>query len=238
MERYLRGLISSGELHPGDPIPSEAELCRLFHASRSPVRQAIASLRTAGLLSGGQGRRSIVQSQASTQSFSTLLSFTEWCHSMGVTPGQRTLELARRPGHPDITEQLGLEPGSPVVEVLRLRSMNGTPAMLERAAFPLEVGQHLLAFDTDSGSIFEHLSKQGVELYRAENTIGAIPAPEEDAELLGVAPHSPLLRVQRRTSDSRGRVLEVADDRYLPELTEFTIVNTRAGAAGLTQQPR
>lgn len=116
--------------------------------------------------------------------------------------------------------------------------MNGTPAMLERASFPLEVGRHLLAFDTDSGSIFEHLSAQGVELYRAENAIGAIPAPEYDATHLEVSPGSCLLRVRRRTSDPRGGVLEIADDRYLPEYTEFTIVNTRTGTAGLRQQAR
>lgn len=237
LQDYLRDMITSGELRPGDPIPSEAELCRRFNSSRSPVRQAVTALRHEGLLSGGQGRRSIVQSRASSQSFTTLLSFTEWCRSIGAVPGQRTLELARRPGEDEATASFGLEPGSSVVEVLRLRTMDGTPAMLERAVFPPEVGRHLFDFDTDTGSIYEHLTGRGVELYRAENRIDALGAPDADADQLGVAPGAPLLRVQRRTSDPRGQLLEIADDRYLPDRAAFTVVNTRSGAAGLSRFP-
>jgi GntR family transcriptional regulator len=237
LQDYLRDMITSGELQPGDPIPSEAELCRRFNTSRSPVRQAVTALRTEGLLSGGQGRRSIVQSRASSQSFTTLLSFTEWCRSLGAEPGQHTLELARRPGADEVTASFGLEPGAAVVEVLRLRTMDGTPAMLERAAFPPDVGKHLFDFDTDAGSIYEHLTGCGVELYRAENRIDALGAPDVDAGHLGVAPDAPLLRVQRRTSDPRGRLLEIADDRYLPDRAAFTVVNTRSGAAGLSLLP-
>lgn len=237
LQDYLREMITSGELRPGDAIPSEAELCRRFNSSRSPVRQAVTALRTEGLISGGQGRRSIVQSPASSQSFTTLLSFTEWCRSLGAVAGQRTLELAQRPGTDEVTEAFGLEPGTRVVEVLRLRSMDGEPAMLERAVFPPDVGRHLFDFDTDAGSIYEHLTAAGVELYRAENRIDALAAPDVDAAHLGVASGAPLLRVQRRTSDPRGRLLEIADDRYLPDRAAFTVVNTRSGAAGLSRLP-
>ncbi|AHI03721.1 GntR family transcriptional regulator [Corynebacterium falsenii DSM 44353] len=234
---YLRDLIAEGHLQPGDTLPSEAELCRKFSSSRSPVRQAITTLRREGLISGGQGRRSIVQSPAATQSFGTLISFTEWCRSLEVTPGQRTLLLSRTSAtaaseSPDpfvasASAELGLSPEDNFVHLLRLRFMNDRPAMLERAAFPLHVGRLLFDFDTDSGSIYEYLTSQGVELYRAENRIDALAASESDATQLDVDTHSPLLRVRRRTTDTRGRVLEVADDRYLPKHTSFTIVNTR-----------
>ncbi|RRQ12155.1 GntR family transcriptional regulator [Corynebacterium bovis] len=230
---HLRELITSGDLRPGDELPSEAELCRRFRTSRSPVRQALTALRTEGLISAGQGRRSVVLSQASSQSFSTLLSFTEWCRSLGVTPGQWTLELARRPASEETAELLDTDPAAPVVEILRLRSMDGTPVMLERATFPLDVGRHLFDVDTDACSIYEHLTSRGIELYRAEHRIDALAAPEADAAVLGTDPGSPLLRVRRQTTDLRGRVVELADDRYLPEHATFTVVNTRTGTAGL-----
>ncbi|WP_289297672.1 winged helix-turn-helix domain-containing protein [Corynebacterium guaraldiae] len=57
---YLRNLIRSKKLSPGDFLPSEAELCEQFSSSRGPVRQAVAALRSEGLISSGRGRRSVV----------------------------------------------------------------------------------------------------------------------------------------------------------------------------------
>lgn len=50
--KELQRRITSGALSQGDLLPSEAELCEEFAASRGPVRQAIASLRAEGLISG------------------------------------------------------------------------------------------------------------------------------------------------------------------------------------------
>ncbi|WP_283175940.1 winged helix-turn-helix domain-containing protein [Corynebacterium guaraldiae] len=47
---YLRNLIRSKKLSPGDFLPSEAELCQQFSSSRGPVRQAVAALRSEGLI--------------------------------------------------------------------------------------------------------------------------------------------------------------------------------------------
>src|ERR1044071_2926301 len=47
----LRQQIDTGELGPGDPLPSELRLAQEFSISRTTVRQAIAQLRTEGLVS-------------------------------------------------------------------------------------------------------------------------------------------------------------------------------------------
>ena len=46
----LRRRIESGELGPGDPLPSELRLVQEYGISRTTVRQAIAQLRTEGLV--------------------------------------------------------------------------------------------------------------------------------------------------------------------------------------------
>src|SRR5690554_4223392 len=65
---YLRSQIASGELRPGDELPSEKELCQLFDTARGTVRQAVAVLRQEGMVSSGQGRRSRVLDTVPTQS--------------------------------------------------------------------------------------------------------------------------------------------------------------------------
>jgi len=233
----LRRRISSGEWPDGHRLPSESALCAEFDASRGTVRQALAALRSEGLVAGGQGRPPVVGHAVRTQSFDTFMSFTEWVARSGRTPGQRTVELARRPASDLIAGQLGIEPGEPVVQVLRVRSIDGEVALLERTSFVLDVGAHLFSFDTDSGSTYAHLKGCGVDLARARRTIDAVAADATDAELLGVPEGAPLLRDLRHAFDSSGRVLEFSDDRYIPTVTNFSIETTSERRDPLVRVP-
>ncbi len=56
VERELRRRIASGELNPGDRVPSLAQLCATFSVSAITVRRALRELTTSGLLRGEQGR--------------------------------------------------------------------------------------------------------------------------------------------------------------------------------------
>lgn len=53
--RTLTERIASGALRPGDKLPSEQELIEQFSVSRTVVREAISSLRAAGLVTTQQG---------------------------------------------------------------------------------------------------------------------------------------------------------------------------------------
>lgn len=224
---HLRKLIKNGTLAPGAAVPSEAELCRQFDCARGTVRQAITALRNEGLVSSGQGRRTRVLDTVPTQSFDGVVSFSQWCHSSGIEPGQQTQYVMRQPASAQLATQLELQPGSQVVSVYRLRLMDGTPAMVERLNYPLEVGKHILTFDPDSGSIYERLLESGVDINYATRTIDAIPAEKEDAELLGVEPGTPLLRVRRRAYTLDGTPIEASDDRYIGTMANFTLTATR-----------
>ena len=234
--------ISDGTWPPGSQLPSEAVLCKEFGTSRGPIRQALASLRAEGAVTGGRGRPPMVRPAVPSQSFSTFNSFTEWAVGIGKTPGQRTLEVALRDARPEVSEALDLEAGEKVVELLRVRYLDGVPAMIERTCFILEVGRLLFDFDTDSGSIFAFLKGQGVDLYSARHTIDAVAANEEDAELLEQAEGIPLLRERRVTRSASGMAIEYSEDCYLPELTNFTIDNTAERRAALvrvhTEEPK
>jgi len=227
----LRQRIDSGVWPEGTPVPSEAELCREFGASRGPVRQALAALRSEGLIAGGRGKPPVVRPAVVSQSVETFLSFTEWAETMGKLPGQKTIEIARRAAGPVVGEQLGLAAAEPVVALLRLRSLDAEPTMVERSYFILAAGQPLFDFDTDSGSTFRYLLGAGVDLHSARHIIDAVAADDTDATLLGIPVGSPLLRERRITFSIAGEPLEYADDRYRPELANFMISNTLHGRA-------
>jgi GntR family transcriptional regulator len=231
----LRRRIATGELRSGDPLPSEHRLCSAYGVSRGTVRQALAALRAEGAIGGGRGKPPVVRWPMLTQDFAELVSFSSWATALGRTPGQRTLELARRPAGPQAVDMLGLADGEPVVELLRVRLLDGEPVMVERTCFVEHVGRRLFDFDLDGGSIYAHLRSCGVELARARQTIDAVAASHADEELLGVAAGTPLLRVRRSTTDAAGEPLEWSDDRYRGDAMSFTIESTAPGAAGVAR---
>lgn len=234
----LREMILDGTLAPGAPLPSEARLCEQFTASRGTIRSALAALRHEGLIGGGQGRPPVVRDTAAGQPFETLMSFTTWSQRLGRTPGQRTVEIARRGASALAANELGIDEGTPVVDVLRLRLLDGEPAMLERTTFIEPVGRLLFDFDPDSGSIYAHLANEGVDLASARHTFDAVAADDTDATLLGLDVGAPLLRERRRTTSTDGVALEYSDDRYRPDLVTFTIDNARPASAGISQDLR
>ncbi|MDF2585717.1 MAG: GntR family transcriptional regulator, partial [Mycobacterium sp.] len=114
-----------------------------------------------------------------------------------------------------------------VVEVMRVRLLDGEPAMIERSTFIDAVGSLLFEFDTDSGSMTDYLATRGIHFDTMEHVLDAVAATEVDAENLGIDIGGPLLRERRTSRDPDGVVFEFADDRYRPDLVAFSIVNAR-----------
>jgi GntR family transcriptional regulator len=231
----LRARIAQGDLAPGTPLPSEAQLCVEFGASRGTVRTALANLRLEGLISGTQRRRPVVREGALSQPFDTLVSFTLWAKHIGSEPGQRTIEIARRQASPAAAQALGLEPGEPVIDVLRLRLLDGEPVLLERDSFIEPVGRLLFNFDPDTASIYGHLMDSGVDIHGARRTLSAVGADTTAAALLGVEVGAPLLREIRLATTADGVPFEYGDDQYRSELVNFTIAHSRTAATGISR---
>jgi len=229
----LRERINSGELAAGDRLPSEAELQATWGASRVPVRQALGRLRAEGLIAGGRGRSPVVQPRPVTQPFDTMMSFSSWARLIGRVPGQRTIEIARRGADAHIAQHLEISEGEPIVQLLRLRTIDGVLAMLERSSFTLKYGASLLAYDPDAGSIWAHLIDGGLKVGVIEHVIDAVPANQTDQEILDVPKGSPLLREVRTARTIGGEVFEYADDRYRPDVVRFTIHNSPEGAVAI-----
>lgn len=234
----LREQIRAGELTVGSELPSESQLCDRWKASRGPVRQALAALRAEGVIAGGRGRRPVVRTTSIGQPFDTLLSYSAWAHSIGRAPGQRTLELALRRADQHAASVLQIDEGAPVVQMLRLRYLDGEPAMLERATFVEDVGRRLFDFDCDSGSLWAYLLSQGVRFSTASHVIDAIAADPVDSAHLAVAQGDPLLRQRRITRGAGGEIIEYHDDRYLPAMVSFTLENTLDARCALTRNAK
>lgn len=219
----LRTRITTGDLRPGDDVPTEAELAEHWRTSRGPIRNALGTLRAEGLIETHRGRPARVVSRKANQPIDTSVPFTRWAHDLGVSPGAITQELSLRKADAERAAALDVSPGDMIVSVVRLRLLDGRPTMLERLFYREDVGRLLLDVDTDAVSITEYLGSRGHGIVSVQHEIDAVAADAQDAALLLVPQGSPILRLSRISRDAEGRVFEASEDRYLSEVVRFTV---------------
>ena len=221
----LRGDIEAGRYPRGSRLPSEHELAGRHAVARGTVRQALSTLRAEGAIAVRRGARPVVLGPTRTQSFSELQSFTSWARGRAEVPSGRVVELGTRPATDDEANALGLEPGDEVLGLVRVRLLNGRPVMIERTAFVPRVGT--LVSDRRSAHRLDLRAAR-----RARDRRGAGPPRDRrvaagtlDAELLGVARRTPLLRDRRLGLAPDGAPIEWSDDRYRPDAVAFGVDN-------------
>jgi len=222
----IRRQIARGDLLPGQLLPSEHDLVSRYGVARGTVRQALAALRADGTISGSRGRPLQVRGQHLTQPLSELLSFSTWVEALGRRPSARVVDFAPGEATAEEAAALEMESGTTVYRLLRLRLVDGSPLMVERATFPEYVGLLLATVDLDASSIYAALARRGIVFASARHVIGAMEAARIDADLLGVPLRTPLLRIRRHAFSQTGVALEWSEDRYLADQVDFAVENS------------
>ena len=200
----LETSIRNGVYKPGDKIMTEAEMAREYGVSLITVRKAVGSLMEKGLVVRKQGKGTFVTKPKFSRNMRKLQSFTEMCEQMGVKPGARVLENRLTAADKKVSDRLGIEPGSNVVYISRLRLADGEPVQVEKSYFPLKYA-FLLDEDLNNGSMFECLKeKAGAKVASSEKMIELCRATAEEAALMDVKKGDYLLFVKSTAYDENG----------------------------------
>jgi GntR family transcriptional regulator len=215
IERALRERIAS--LQPGMRVPSDAELSTEFGVSRMTARHAMQRLAADGLIRREPGRGSFVTQPPTHRRTNRLMTFTQEMTRAGRVPSSRVLERGIRPASGEEAAWLGLEAGTDVVHVRRLRIADQSPIAVETTVLVPATAEAVLAADLATGSLHEALSQAGYALRRGVGTISAAAANAEEARLLGIGRGEPLLVEQRVIVDGHGRPVEATVSRYAAE---------------------
>ncbi|MFC1416953.1 GntR family transcriptional regulator [Streptacidiphilus cavernicola] len=223
----LRRAIDRGEYPVGGTLPTESDLAARYEVSRGTVRQAVAALTSEGRIGSRQGARRVVLGNRRSQSFAELRSFAQWARAMGRTATGRVVEQHRRPATADDVERLLIEPGTEVLQVLRVRGLDGEPVLVERNVYPPWVAGAVEGLPPECESVVQALYDEiGIIFAYGEHTIDAVGAGTQDADLLGIRRGGPLLRIRRTTTTHAGRPIEWSDDRYRSGSVSFAVANS------------
>ena len=202
----LRGRIAAGELQPGDAIPTEEELQRLFGISRATVRQAVRELVGEGLVRLERPRGTFVSRPKLQETLPELISFSDEVRQQGLTPSSRVLATVLEPASAHVAARLGIGEGETVLRLERLRLADDRPIALMRSHLAPWTG--LGVGDDYRGSLHGLLLGRGIRLVDADQLIEAATATPEQARVLDCARRGALLTVDRVTYSADGRAAE------------------------------
>jgi len=233
----LRQAIDRGEYPVGGTLPTESDLAARYQVSRGTVRQAVAALTAEGRIGSRQGARRVVLGNRRSQSFAELRSFAQWARAMGRVATGHVIDQHRRPATEEDAERLQIAAGEQVLQVLRLRGLDGEPVLVERNVYPLWMAEAVERIPVDSESVVQVLYEDiGIIFAYGEHIIDAVAAGTQDADLLGIRRGGPLLRIRRVTTTHAGRPIEWSDDRYRSGTVSFAIANS-IGSNQLVRHP-
>lgn len=212
IEQSLRSRIA--EMHPGDALPSDAELCAEFGVSRMTARNAMQRLAEEGLIQRQPGRGSFVAEPPAHRRANHLMSFSHEMARLGRRPTSVILARELRPATSGQAEQLRVRLGDPIVYLRRVRCADESPIALETAILDRRAAPAVMAADLRDGSLHVALASAGLALRRGTATISAAPATPDDAQHLGTQRGEPMLVERRVILDVAGRPVEATESRY------------------------
>jgi GntR family transcriptional regulator len=220
----LAARIASGELAPESQLLAEPQLAGQYGVARMTVRQAISRLVDESLVVRVQGVGTFVaKDTAARRSLNRLTSFTEDMRSLDKPLTTEVLVQHVIDAAPMVASELELDDGARVIEFLRLRRVAGRPVSLHQSYLPYGLFPTLGRDTLVGGSLYRTLAEMhNVRLKRAEQRIRAAAASAEQARLLGVPRRSPLLSIERTTSDERNIRIEYARSWARPDF-ELTV---------------
>src|SRR5699024_96939 len=179
-------------------IPTEKELSKRFKVSRITVRAALDGLQKEGLLTRRRGSGTFINANKVEHWKGHLLGFSEALNIAGYTPGARAIKSGIKKNLSlNIKEQLEL---NSAWEIKRIRYADQFAIALEHSYFPIHIGFEFEKNDLDDLLIYNYIEQElNISLDSGRQTISAVNADEELANLLNVSIGEALIYVKRLT---------------------------------------
>ena len=195
----LQAGIAAHTWRPGQPLPTEAELARAHGVSIGTVRKAGDSLVAGGVLERFQGKGTFIRRPDFQSSLFRFFRHLAADGSVRV-PESRILRREEAALPASVAAALNCSPGTPSIRLLRLRSLDGRPLLVEDIQLPRDRFAPLLDIDPrEFGDLLYPLYEQycGVIVTSARETLSAEAAQGRHAKLLELDAGAPVIVIER-----------------------------------------
>ena len=192
----LRRRLLAGEFERR--FPTDEELTGYYDVSRQTVREAVRHLAAEGLVVRERGRGSSVTPPVLEQPLHALYSLASTVRASGLAERSEVLAADRRPVPAAVAADLGVEAGTEVVFIERLRFADDEPIARDRSWLPADRAGGLLDADLTSGGLYELLANRcGVRITGGWERLRPVLPEPADQVLLRLPPTAAAFSVER-----------------------------------------
>lgn len=194
---FLVKQIVEGGWQPGEALPSEQALADRLHVSQGTVRKALDVLGVEKLIERRQGKGTYVAEYTQERS---LFRFFRLAKPGGArcVPTSSGETVRRRTAKAVEAQKLKLDANVQVVEVNRLRLVDGDPVIIEKIVLPLSLFPDIEQHMPLPNALYALYQRQyGFNIVSAEEELRADTVRKEEAKRLGLEVGAPILQIER-----------------------------------------
>ena len=234
VKEALQKHIENGDWRPGDQLPGEMEFCQMFDVSRTVIRQALSEMEYEGAIIKRKGKGTFVAEPKIVEGlFQKLTGFYQDMVERGLTPFTRVLKQEVAPANSKVAAYLGLEPETEVIQIHRLRFVEGVPIILDTTYLPYALCPEILHADLSTRSLYSLLENQyGFVIARGRRTLEAVAANEYEAALLQVEEGDPLMLLDSVSYLEDGTPIEYFHGLHRSDRSRFEVELIRVREQG------
>lgn len=226
---WLRDQIASGTWPPHFRLKPEPELAVELGVSRGTLRRALSTLIAEGALVQVRGKGTFVTSTivepALAQKLTTL---SEDFAALGISLRTKVIESSLRTAPQPVSALLSAPAGRPVLHLRRVRSTADGPVAVLDNYVRADLAPGIEDVDFARESLFGALAAHyGLQISSGRRTLTASAADDAQADLLEVAPGTPLLHLEQITYLSKGVPIEYSDVWIRSDRLRVTSLLTR-----------
>lgn len=197
-----------GSYAAGDFLPAEVQLAARFAVNRHTLRRAIDELVREGSVLRRQGKgtqvlqRPLIYPMRADSAYSQSLSAQGIGVEATLLQRQECAASAEDAGHLQLVEY------APLIELHTLRKLDGSPVSLIRHRFCASRSELLASYKR--GSLRHYLATRDLPLTRTLSLVGARLPSREEADLLMMPRHLPVLTVLTVSCDNGDNPVELS----------------------------
>jgi GntR family transcriptional regulator len=222
----IRDWIFNGNYSRGAQLPTETELCDTFGVSRITVRKAVDLLADDKLISREQGRGTFVTGQNATSPpplTGDIDQVLKRVDAMVARSEVKDIHITQMVADEETRVDLRLAEDATVQRITLARHLRGRRVGHSATYIPADLNVQLSPDEVSSFSLISLLEKKGIDILSADQLIGSALADLQDANMLGCAVGTPLLRMRLVVFDSSYRPVERHVAAYLADFYQHRI---------------
>ena len=219
----IKKQIESGQLSPGNKLPSEGKLSEIYDVSRVTVRKALDDLAGTGLIERVPNRGHYVSRIVEENGPVKSRSLHDGLKRAGIKPSSVVLSMVTEPADKELADRFGCAFGEPIIIIHRIRYANDLPFAEERLYLPEFRFKGLNPWALEHES-FVHIMREeyNINIDSSTQTLEARLPTKIQAEHLNIQTNKPQLFISSDIMDKDGQVVKHTKMLFVSSVVEYS----------------